>query len=75
MRIDRKIRKFYFLSLICLFPLYGIISGIVLSCFAIFKFKSLPLFLTILGMTLGGWVLFKFDSYYLRQELKYRLAN
>lgn len=66
-----KIRKFYFLSLLCLFPLYGIIVGVILSCYAIFKFKSLPLFLTILGMTIGGWFVFKLDSYYLQQDLKY----
>jgi hypothetical protein len=68
---DKKLRKFYFLSLLCLFPGLGILIGIVLSYFAIFKFKSVALFLVILGMTVGGFFLIKVDSYYLRNRMRY----
>jgi len=68
---DKKIRKFYFLSLLCLFPILGIMIGIVLSCFAIFRFKSVSLFLVILAMTVGGIFVMKLDRDYLRNEMRY----
>ena len=66
-----KMRKFYYLSLLCLIPGLGIIVGIILACYAIFKFKSIKFFLTILLTTTGGIFLIEVDSYYLKQEMMY----
>jgi hypothetical protein len=68
---DKKIRKFYFLSILCLLPVLGIIIGIVLCCFAIFRFKSVALFMVVLVMTTGGVFMIKLDSNYLRNEMRY----
>ena len=72
---NEKIRKFYYLSLLCLFPGLGIIVGIILGCYAIFKFKSIKLFLVIALTTTGGIFLIKVDSYYLKQDLMYGKDN
>jgi Type II secretion system (T2SS), protein G len=68
---NKKIRKFYYLSLLCLIPGFGIIGGIILSCYAIFKFKSIKLFLTVVLATVGGIFLVKLDNYYLEQKIMY----
>ena len=49
------IRKFYYLSLLCLIPAIGVVVGIVLSVYAIAKFRSIPLLLTIMVLTAGGF--------------------
>jgi hypothetical protein len=66
-----KIRKFYYLSLLCLFPALGIVIGIILGCYAIFKFKSIRLFLTIVITTTVGIFLIMVDSYYLKRDQMY----
>jgi hypothetical protein len=68
---NKKIRKFYYLSLLCLFPGLGIIVGIILGCYAIFKFKSIKLFLTIVITTTVGVFLIIVDNYYLKQDQMY----
>lgn len=68
---NRKIKKFYYLSLLCLIPGFGIIIAIILICYAIFKFKSIKLFITIILTTIGGIFLMKLDEYYLKQKIMY----
>ena len=68
---NEKIKKFYYLSLLCLFPGLGIIVGIILGLYAIFKFKSIKLFLTIAITTTGGIFLIKLDTYYLKRDMMY----
>jgi hypothetical protein len=68
---NKKVRKFYYLSLLCLIPGLGIIAGIILGCYAIFRFKSIKLFLTVVLTTTGGIVLIKADTYYLKREMMY----
>jgi hypothetical protein len=68
---DKRLRKFYYLSLLGLFPGFGILIGIVLLCYAIFVFRNLKLIFTILLAMGGGILLMKLDAYYLSQDLKY----
>jgi len=67
----RRIRKFYYLSLLCLIPGFGILIGIVLLCYAIFVFRNLKLIFVILLTIGGGILLLKIDDYYLSQDMKY----
>jgi hypothetical protein len=67
----KRLRKFYYLSLLCLFPILGTLIGIFLLFYAIFVFRSLKLILVILLTMAGGIVLFKVDSYYLKREFDY----
>jgi len=66
-----SIKKFFYLSFFCLVPAFGIVVGIILSIYAIFRFKSIALFLTILFMTAGGMLLIKLDTVYLKNRMKY----
>ena len=67
----KRLRKFYYLSLLCLIPGFGILIGIVLLCYAIFVFRNLKLIFVIL-LTIGaGILLLKLDGYYLNRDLKY----
>lgn len=67
----KRLRKFYYLSLLCLIPGFGILIGIVLLCYAIFVFRNLKLIFVIL-LTIGaGILLLKLDGYYLSRDLKY----
>jgi hypothetical protein len=72
---NKRLKKFYYLSLLCLFPGFGIIIGIVLLVYAVFVFKSIKLFCAILLTMTGGIALIKIDSYYLRRELMYGKAT
>ena len=67
----KRLRKFFYLSLLCLFPGFGILIGIVLLCYAIFVFRNLKLIFVILLAIGGGILLLKLDEHYLSQELKY----
>jgi hypothetical protein len=69
--IGSKMKKFYFLSLLCLIPLFGFIIGIVLIIYAVFKFRSWKLSLVILASMLGGVILTIADRSYLKNQLKY----
>lgn len=68
---NKRLRKFFYLSLLCLFPGFGILIGIVLLCYAIFVFRNLKLIFAILLAVGGGILLLKLDEHYLSQELKY----
>jgi hypothetical protein len=65
-----KIKRFYYLTLFCLIPAIGVLVAIVLSVYAIARFKSIPLLLTIILMTAGGFGLAKLDSLYLKNRMK-----
>ena len=69
-RQTTAIRKFYYLSLFCLIPAIGVLVGIVLSVYAIVKFKSIPLLLTIILLTSGGFGLANLDALYLRNRMR-----
>jgi hypothetical protein len=64
----RRLKKFYYLSLLCLFPGLGLLIGIVLLVYAAFIFKDIKLFLVILLAMAGGFGIMKLDSAHLRHE-------
>jgi hypothetical protein len=72
---NSRLKRFYYLSLLCAFPGFGIFIGIVLLFYAVFVFKSIKLFCTIVLTMAIGIVLIKLDSYYLRRELMYGSAT
>ncbi len=55
----KGIRKFYYLSLLCLIPALGVLIGLILLGFAIFKFKNQKLILVIIGAMALGTLFFK----------------
>jgi hypothetical protein len=68
---NKRLKKFYYLSLLCLIPGFGILIGIVLLVYAIFVFRNVKLLFTILLAMAGGFLLIKVDSYYLEQDVRY----
>ena len=54
---SNRIKKFYYLSPVCLIPNIGLIVGIILIIYAIFVFKNYKLLFTILIFTSFGWVI------------------
>jgi len=68
---NRREKKFYYLSLLCLIPGFGVLIGIGLIFYAIFDFKSRRLFFFILASMAGGLILLKIEMWY----LKYRLPH
>ena len=71
---NRREKKFYYLSLLCLIPAFGIFIGIGLIFFAIFDFRSRRLFFFILASMAGGLILLKIEMWYLTNVLPYTEA-
>jgi hypothetical protein len=67
----KRIKKFYYLSLLCLFPGLGILIGIVLLVYAVFVFRNIKLILFIILTMAGGYGIMKLDSAHLRHEMLY----
>jgi hypothetical protein len=67
----RRLKKFYYLSLVCLFPGLGLLFGIVLLVYAVFIFKNIKLIVVILLTMAGGFGIVKLDSAYLRHDMLY----
>jgi hypothetical protein len=68
---SRREKKFYYLSLLCLIPGFGILIGIGLIFFAIFDFRSRRLFFFILASMAGGLILLKIDMWYFINRVPY----
>ncbi|HSZ32683.1 MAG TPA: hypothetical protein VK772_05195 [Puia sp.] len=67
----RRISKYYYLSLLCIFPGFGLIAGLVLIIYAIFIFRSWKLFFVILVTLNVGVILLKMDMEHLENDMKY----
>ena len=67
----RRLKKFYYLSLLCLFPGLGLLIGIVLLVYAAIVFKNIKLVLVVLLAMAGGFGIMKLDTAYLRHDLLY----
>src|ERR1700734_642755 len=66
-----NINKFYFLSILCLLPVFGTILGVILIFYTFSKFQNKTLFIILLTTTLGGVVIGYIDYSNLRNELMY----
>lgn len=67
----RRLKKFYYLSLWCLFPGLGLLIGIVLLFYAVFIFKNIKSVLLILLTMAGGFGIIKLDPANLRNDMLY----
>lgn len=68
---NRRLRKFFYLSLLCLFPAFGVIVGVILMYYAVFVFKNIKLVFTILVCVGGGILLLLADEAYLKHDSMY----
>jgi hypothetical protein len=68
---SKRLKKFYYLSLLCLFPGFGIFIGIILLFYAVFVFRNIKLILVILLIMTGGITLMKLDACQLERELMF----
>lgn len=67
----RRLKKFYYLSLLCLLPGLGPLIGIVLLVYAVFIFREIKLILLILLTMAVGYGLMKLDAAHLRHDMLY----
>ncbi|HSZ32847.1 MAG TPA: type II secretion system protein GspG [Puia sp.] len=68
---SKGIRKYYYLSLLCVIPAFGIIIGLILTLYALLKFKDLKLFLLILILTGVGIFLMNVDMNNMKKDAVY----
>lgn len=68
---SKRIRKFYFLSLLCLIPFLGAIVAIILLIYAIFVFKSFKLLFIVSILSIGGILFNSIEGKIMEKELKY----
>src|SRR5580704_13971135 len=66
-----RLRKFYYLSLFCLIPGFGILIGIYFLFLAVFEFKSIKFFILILVEATLSYAFVAIGSSYLADDLKY----
>jgi hypothetical protein len=69
--IDKKLRKYYWLSLLGLIPIFGLLIGIFLLIYSSIKFRNLKLALVIVCNLTIGFGLMQINNYYLTQEMKF----
>jgi hypothetical protein len=69
--LKNRVGKYYYLSLLCVVPGFGIIIGLILILYALFKLKDLKLFFLVLILTGVGITLMIADKNYMKKDAMY----